>query len=383
MNFRHHPLWILTLWGVGVLLGCPWGRAESLTAYVGTYTGGGSRGIYAFAFDTDTGDTGTVRLVAGSQNPSFLALHPKAKVIYAVNELDEVEGEPGGGLSAFAILDDGSLQILNQVSTVGGSPCHLAVTPGGGAVLVANYGGGSVVSYRLEADGRIGSRASFVQHRGSSVDPARQTGPHAHGVHLDPAGRFAFVPDLGLDQVRVYRVDPATGVLTPHEPASASLDPGSGPRHVALHPDGTFAWALNELRSTVTAFRLDSRAGVLTPVATVSTLPKEYRGNNSTAEIMVHPRGRFLYASNRGHDSVAVFVIDPKTGELDPVQHQPTGGRTPRNFNLTPDGRWLLAAGQGSDNVTVFQVDETTGRLRRHGAGVVVPSPVCLVFVEP
>ncbi|HSH17117.1 MAG TPA: lactonase family protein, partial [Verrucomicrobiae bacterium] len=272
------------------------------------------------------------------------------------------------------------LTLLNHAPTAGGAPCHLTLGSQGRAVLVANYSGGSIISYRLEADGRIGSRASFIQHTGSSVNQRRQEAPHAHGIYLDARDRFAYVPDLGIDEVVIYRFDAATGELELNSPAGVKLPPGSGPRHFALHPTKPLAWSLNELLSTVTALEVNPTTGALTAGITVSTLPAGFVGGNSTAEIFVHPTGRFLYASNRGHDSIAVFTIDETSGALSLVQHQPISGKTPRSFALDPTGRWLLAAAQGSDVVNVFRVDPASGRLATKPASVAVPVPVCLVF---
>jgi 6-phosphogluconolactonase len=352
---------------------------EAHTVYVGTYTGAKSEGIYAFTFDPANGTAGNARLVAKTPSPSFLALHPNGRFLYAVNEVGEWHGEKGGGLSAFKIEADGGLTLLNHAPTAGGAPCHLTLDSQGRAVLVANYSGGSVISYRLEADGRIGARASFSQHTGSSVNQ-RQEAPHAHGIYLDSQDRFAYVPDLGIDEVVIYRFDATTGELKPNTPAGVKLPPGSGPRHFALHPTKPLAWSLNELLSTVTTLKLNPATGALTAETTVSTLPEGFTGGNSTAEIFVHPGGRFLYASNRGHDSIAVFTIDEFSGALSLVQNQPIGGKTPRSFALDPAGRWLLAAAQGSDVVNVFRIDSDSGRLATTPATVAVPVPVCLVF---
>lgn len=355
--------------------------ADQFTVYVGTYTGAKSKGIYAFDFNAGTGQAGEARLVAEIASPSFLALHPNGKLLYAVNEVAEVNGEKGGGLSAFKIEADGNLTLLNQASTVGGGPCHLTVDSKGRAVLVANYGGGSVVSYQLAADGRLGKRASFIQHTGSSVNQRRQEAPHAHGIYLDAKDRFAYVPDLGLDKVLVYNFDGSTGELKANDLAAGVLPPGSGPRHFAQHPAKPLAWSLNEMLSTVTTMRVDEASGGLKAGDTVSTLPAGLVvEGNSTAEIFVHPGGKFLYASNRGHDSIAVFAVNEMDGTLTSLQHQPIGGRTPRNFALDPSGRWLLAAAQGSDVVTVFQIDGASGRLTPTAGLVAAPTPVCLVF---
>ena len=231
-------------------------------------------------------------------------------------------------------------------------------------------------------DGRLGEASAVVQHKGSSVNRERQAEPHAHSIDLDAANRFALVDDLGLDKVLVYRFDPARGTLAPHEPPSASVAPGAGPRHLAFHPDGRHVYVINEMQSTITAFRYDPERGVLDQAQTLSTLPAGVapRPEYSTAEIRVHPSGRFLYGSNRGHDSIAVFGIDRETGALTPIEHVPTGGKTPRNFTLDPTGAYLLAANQGSDSVVVFRVDAESGRLKATGQALHVGSPVCVTF---
>jgi 6-phosphogluconolactonase len=356
---------------------------EPVSVYAGTYTGPKSKGIYRFEFDSTTGTPGSLMLAAETPSPSFLALHPNGKLLYAVNEVNEFKGEKGGALSAFAIGKEGTLSLLNQASTGGPGPCHLSVDSQGKVVIAANYSGGSVISYRLNPDGRIGSRGSFIQHTGSSVNRQRQEGPHAHGAYLDAKDRFVYVPDLGLDKIMIYRLDGARGDLKPNDPPAGILPPGSGPRHFALHPRLPFAWSINELLSTVTTFTVNNLTGALDAVASVPALPGDFTGQSSTAEIFIHPNGRFLYGSNRGHDSIAVFAIDDSTGRLTLVQHQPIGGRAPRGFAIDPTGRWLLAAAQDSDVVNVFKIDAATGRLSSTPGTIKVPAPVCLVFHAP
>jgi 6-phosphogluconolactonase len=356
--------------------------AGTLRVYIGTYTRGASKGIYLAQLDTATGKLDTPVLAAEAKNPSFLAIHPNRRFLYAVGELGNFEGKPAGAVGAFAFEESGKLRPLNQQSSGGAGPCHLVVDPSGRNVLVANYSGGSVACLPIRDDGSLGPATSFIQHEGSSVDPRRQKGPHAHSINLDAAGRFAFVPDLGLDKVLIYRLDAAAGKLAPNAPPFARLDPGAGPRHFAFHPNGRYAYVINEMASTVTAFSYDAARGALKPLQTVSTLPGGFEGNNTTAEVVVHPSGRFLYGSNRGHDSIAVFSIDPATGKLAPLGHTSTRGRTPRNFNLDPTGTWLLAANQSTDNVAVFRVDARTGKLRPTGQSVTVGAPVCIEMLR-
>ena len=358
-------------------------QATGVLVYFGTYTGPRSKGIYVSRFDPTTGRLTPAELAAETPNPAFLALHPEGRFLYAVNEVGEFQGKPTGSVSGFAIdAASGRLTLLNQSSSMGPGPCHLTVDRGGHSLLVANYDGGSVAALPIGADGRLGVASAFVQHRGSSVNLERQASPHAHSIDLDAANRFALVDDLGLDKVLVYRFDPARGALEPHEPPSVSLAPGAGPRHLAFHPDGRHVYVINELASTVTVFRYEPERGALREEQTVSTLPAGVtpRPEYSTAEIQVHPSGRFLYGSNRGHDSIAVFAVDRTTGGLTPIEHVPTGGKKPRHFALDPTGAYLLAANQDSDSVVVFRVSETSGRLAPTGQKLRVGSPVCVTF---
>ena len=357
--------------------------AEQYLVYVGTYTGAKSKGIHAFRTDTATGVIEELGLVAETANPTFLAVHPDGRHLYAANEVGQFDGKPGGGVTAFEIdLRSGALKETSRSSTVGGGPCHLVVDRTGRQVLVANYGGGSVASLPLDAAGRVGAHSAFIQHRGSSANPARQKEPHAHSINVSPDNRFAFAADLGTDRVYAYSLDPAKGLVSPAMDSSPALAPGSGPRHFAFHPSGRFAYVINEMLSTVTAFRYEAAKGALTAVQTIGTLPEGWQGSSSTAEVVVHPNGRFLYGSNRGHDSLAIYSIDGATGRLTLVGHEPTGGKTPRNFNLDPTGTTLWAANQSTDNIVIFSVDGATGRLKRTGQELKMGSPVCVKFVR-
>jgi 6-phosphogluconolactonase len=275
----------------------------------------------------------------------------------------------------------GKLTALNTVASRGGDPCFVTVDHAGKHVLVANYGGGSVAVLPVEADGKLGEASDFKQHLGSSVDPKRQSEPHAHSIVLTPDNKFAVVNDLGLDKLLVYRYDSQKGTLTPNDPPSGSIKPGSGPRHFALAPNGRFAYAINEMGNTVTAFDWNGDLGTFHEIQTVSTLPKGFTGHSTTAEIAVHPSGRFLYGSNRGHDSIAVFAIDPAKGTLTMVENVLTQGKEPRNFAIDPTGTHLFAANQNSNTVVVFRVNPKTGRLTPSGQKLDVPSPVCVTFV--
>jgi len=372
-----------------LICGCAAGRSPSAgvvptkyRAYVGTYTGAKSQGIYTFTFDAVTGEMGPVELAAQTVNPSFLAVAPNQKRLYAVGEIAEA-GKKGGVVSAFAIQVDGKLTLLNQVSTVGAGPCHLTVDNTGRMVLAANYGGGSVVSFPIQADGLLGEHAGFVQHTGRSVTP-RQSQPNAHSVNISPDNRFVFVADLGLDQVLTYKIDPANATFVPHDPALVKITPGSGPRHLCFHPNGRFAYVINEIALTVTAFSFDAKRGTLAEIQTISTLPAAdaaaLKSSWSTAEIAVHPNGKFLYGSNRGHDTIAVYGI-AEDGKLTLVQNAAAEVKVPRHFALDPTGLWLFTEGQKSGDVALFRVDAGTGFLTYTGKRLEVGSPVCLKFI--
>ena len=359
-------------------------NAGDRTMYVGTYTRGASKGIYAYHFDSSTGKTTPIGLVAETENPSFLAIHPNQRFLYAANEISMYEGQAAGSVSAFAIdAATHALKLLNRVSSRGAGPCHVAVDKTGKWLFAANYDSGSVAAFPIHEDGSLGEASAFFQQTGTSVNKERQSGPHAHVVALSPDNRFALVADLGLDRVFSYRVDSAKGGLVPNDPPFVALAPGSGPRHVAFRPDAKFVYSLNEMLSTVTAFRYDASRGSLKELQTLSTLPNGWSGNNSTAEIVVHPNARFLYASNRGDDSIAIFRIDPSRGTLMFVGRTPTQGKTPRNFAIDPSGTFLLAANQDSSSIVTFRVDPATGRLTPTGDMLEVPSPVCILFAEP
>lgn len=357
------------------------GRGEYFV-YIGTYTGPQSKGIYSYRFNTGTGKLTPIGLAAETEGPSFLAVHPNRRFLYAVNEINSYNGQKGGAVSAFVIdPKTGKLTFLNKVSSRGAGPCHLVVDKTGRNILVANYGGGSVAVLPVKRDGRLGDATAFVQHSGAGANPKRQSGPHGHCVTLSRNNRFAVVADLGLDEVLVYRFDPRRGALTPNDPPFAKVNPGAGPRHFAFHPTERFAYVINEMQSTVTAFTYDANSGVLKELQTLSTLPSDFSGNNSTAELEAHPSGKYLYGSNRGHDSIAVFAIDAAKGTLTPSAHVSTQGKTPRNFSVDPTGAYLFAANQNSGNVVVFRIDPNTGKPAATGESVQVASPVCVKFV--
>lgn len=351
----------------------PVAGAASWRVYVGTYTSGERKGIYRLAFDDVSGATTLEGVAAETKNPSFLALHPTKPVLYAC-----AEEEAGAGVAAYAVDDaTGGLALLNH-QPAGGSACHVSVSPDGRYVGVANYGAGSCAVYPVGEHGSLGPALATFQHEGNSVNPKRQTGPHAHSANFDPAGRFLIVPDLGMDKLLVYRFA-ATSVV-PNDPPFASVEPGSGPRHFAFHPTKPWAYVVNEMGNTVTVFQWDAEKGMLAAIQTVGTLPEEFREESTAAHIEVHPSGKFLYVSNRGHDSIAAFAMDQVTGTLTARGQTKTGGKTPRNFTQEPSGKYLLAANQNSNDLFVFAIDQETGALTPTGTSIAVPMPVCVVF---
>jgi len=353
--------------------------------YVGTYTAEGSEsnGIYAFHFDSATGLIASVGLAAKTVNPSFLAVHPNHRFLYAVNEVSNYNGEKSGAVSAFAIDHaTGKLTLLNQVASRGGDPCYISLDKTGKYLMVANYAGGSVAAFPLLEDGRLGEASAFVQHAGRGTNPERQEAPHAHSIDVSPDNRFAIVDDLGLDETLSYRFDAAKGSLTPSAEATvAKAVPGAGPRHFALNPDGKFAYVIDEMASTVSVFRYDAASGELQPLQTISALPKDFSGHSEAAEIQVHPSGKFLYASNRGHDSIGVFAIDRDKGTLAPIEYVSTKGASPRHFEIDPTGSLLFAANEKSDNIVIFHINPHTGRLTPTGKTLELSQPVCIKFV--
>lgn len=357
---------------------------KTLPFFIGTYTDGASKGIYHSELNLETGAFRPVELAGETNNPSFLAIHPSKSWLFAVNEIDAFIGRDSGSVSAFAI-DPAThkLRFLNAQASGGAAPCHLVIDRSGKHVLVANYGGGSVGSLPIGEDGQIGSATSIIQNVGASVDLARQQAPHAHSINLDAANRFAFVADLGLDKILSFRFDPASGTLRKNEAAPATIiAPGAGPRHFAFHPQGKFAYVINEIALSITAMNYDAATGALSPMQTISTLPPGTTGQDlSTAEVVISPNGKFLYGSNRGHHSIAVFQVDEAKGTLRFVEAESTQGRNPRNFVVDPTGRYLLAENQDSDSIVSFRIDPNSGALDPTGHRVEVPKPVCIRFL--
>jgi 6-phosphogluconolactonase len=346
---------------------------------VGTYTSDKNEGIYVYHLDLSSGALKLVSKAAGVENPFFLAIDSRQSRLYATNVVETYEGRPGGAVSAVSIdPKTGGLTFLNQQPSRGTVPCYLSIDRTGQYVLTANYGSGSVAVLPIREDGQLGPATDAVQHEGSSVDPERQEGPHVHAVVLDPASRYAFAADLGTDRVMIYQFDSTQGRLKPGEQPFAQVQAGAGPRHFAFHPNGRYAYLINELDSTFTVFAYDAGRGTLKEVQTLSTLPGGFTDKSYCADVQVYPSGRFLYGSNRGHDSVAIFAIDEATGRLTLVGHEPTQGHFPWNLAIDPTDTFLLVANQRGDSVVSFRIDRQTGRLQATGQATRVPKPVCL-----
>ena len=365
--------------------GWPSPAADELLVYFGTYTGAKSKGIYVSRLDVVTGTLSAPQLAAEARNPSFLAVRSQGDYLYAVNEIDTFGGKPAGSVSAFAINKvTGILTPLNQARSAGAGPAHLSLDASGRNVLVANYRGGSIAVLPIARDGKVGAPLSFVQHTGSSVNPERQRQPHAHQIIVDPSNRFAYVADLGIDKMMIYRFDAAKPALAAATPPSAAMKPGAGPRHAAISAAGQFVYVINELDCTVAVFRREASTGGLDAVQTVSSLPPGVKQEKtfSTAEVALSPSGSVLYGSNRGHDSISVFAVDKDSGRLTFIANTPTGGKTPRGFAIEPGGHFLIAANQHSDSVVVFAIDRATGKLSSVGA-ITVDTPVDVKIVKP
>jgi 6-phosphogluconolactonase len=352
--------------------------AKEILAFIGTYTRGKSEGVYTYRLDPATGALSYVSVAKGLVNPSFVAIHPQWHTLYAVNEVSELGGKPGGGVAALRIEANGALTLLSQQSTIGKGPCHVSVDHSGKMVMVANYGSGSVAAYLVQADGSLGEASDFHQHAGSSVDSRRQTGPHAHSIQPDPPNRYALTPDLGMDKVIIYKMDLAAGKLLPNAVPFFTTHPGDGPRHLDFSPDGKYVYIITEMGNSMIACAYNAATGALQELQTLATLPEGYSERSHCADVHVSPNNKFLYGSNRGHDSLAIYAIDQATGKLTTVGHASTQGKTPRNFSLSPDGAFLYAANQDTDNIVAYRVNAQTGQLTPTGRVVEVGAPVCI-----
>ncbi|MBN1998404.1 lactonase family protein [candidate division KSB1 bacterium] len=355
-----------------------------MIVYVGSYTSNPSEGIYVYQMDRESGELTLKHTVGNITNPSFLTLDSQHRFLYAVQEVSNYNGEFQGAVSAF-LVDQKSWNLtpINSQPSFGTSPCYVAVDGNDHFAMLANYSSGTLALYPLKEDGSLASASHVVQHEGSSVNKNRQNEPHAHSVNPAPNNRFVLAADLGIDKILVYQLDSAGGKLLPNDPPSVSTQPGAGPRHFTFSPDGRFCYVINELNSSLAVYSWDAEAGELKSVETFSTLPQDYKGTNSCADVHITPDGRFLYGSNRGLDSLSIFSIDSETGKLTPAGYQSTMGQTPRNFAIDPTGTFLLVANQNSDNVVVFRINKQSGELTETGCVVSVSKPVCIKVVLP
>lgn len=351
--------------------------------FIGTYTGKGGEGVYTCRFNPETGKITSPDLAIATKNPSFIAIHPKGGFLYAVNEVGKFNREQTGAVSTFSIeRGTGKLSFLSQVSSMGANPAHLSLDNNGKFLLVANYSGGNFAIFPIDCDGLPEKPSSFIQNKGSGPNTGRQEGPHAHYISVSKDNRFVMVADLGIDKVVVYPFDEDKGTLDTANPVFIQLSPGSGPRHFTFNTTSNFLYVLNELTSNIAVFHFDTATAATQPIQTITTLPAGFTGENTCAEILTSADGRFIYASNRGHNSIVQFAINTETGSLTPVDWFPTGGQTPRHFAIDPTGRWLFAANQNSGNITLFRIDPETGRLVATNKEIKVKTPVCVTFME-
>jgi 6-phosphogluconolactonase len=345
--------------------------------YIGTYTKKTSQGVYVYHWNPESGEMADMALAAKTPNPSFLTLSPNHNNLYAVNEKDHTDGN----VSAFAIdHSDGKLVEKNVVPSGGSAPCNLTADHTGQALFVANYGSGSVSSYKILPGGSLSQPVSNILFKGHSVDPERQKEPHTHCTTVSPENKFLLVNDLGLDRIMVFHFDPKTAKLTPNDPPYYSATPGSGPRNLTFHPNGKWAYSIAEMGSVVECMNWDGAKGMLTRFQVISSMPKEHKSPTDAATVQVHPNGRFLYGSNRGDDSITAFAIDPTNGHLTLIQRISCEGGSPRHFAVAPDGKWLIAANQDTANIVILKCDPQTGKLASTGRQYPLDSPVCVVF---
>ncbi|MDQ3395268.1 MAG: beta-propeller fold lactonase family protein [Bacteroidota bacterium] len=348
--------------------------------YIGTYTDGNSEGIYLYKLDVATGELKHVNTTRGVDNPSFLAFDPGKEFLYAVNEVTDFKGTASGAVSAFLIdKKTGELSFLNQQSTHGGAPCYVQVDKSGKSLLVANYEGGNVAIFPIQSNGHIGEATKVIDQ--NNANKGKKDQAHAHCIVTDPENKFAVAADLGMDKLFIYKLDANTATLIPNEPYSISTKKGAGPRHFTFNKNGKYAYGINELNSTLTAYSYNKKKGKLTEIQTVSTLPENYEGESYCADVHISPNGKFLYGSNRGHNSIVVFSIDQKSGQLSLVEHSSTLGNWPRNFAINPSGKILLVANQKSDDIFTFFIDSKNGKLTASGKKIQLASPVFLTVV--
>ncbi|AQQ71989.1 6-phosphogluconolactonase [Limihaloglobus sulfuriphilus] len=353
-------------------------NAETIPFYIGTYTSNTkSRGIYRSELDLQTGEMSEPQLAAETLNPSFVAVNHNGSALYAVSKTDSE-----GRVNAFNIVEStGELEIIDSQSSKGVSPCYVSIDPSGSNLLIANYSSGSITVLPIGKDARVEPPACSIAHEGKSENAKRQEAPHAHSIITSPDGRYVFAADLGIDKIMVYKLDKDAGKLTPAGDLFAKLRPGSGPRHMAFHPNGKFFYVINELNSTITAFGYDYKTAQLSEIETITTLPRSFSGTNLTAQICVHPSGKYLYGSNRGHDSIAAYQINSGNGTLSLIEIETDGINEPRNFNIEPNGNFLVCANQHAGSLITFRIDFETGKLEKTPHKINVPSPVCVDFV--
>jgi 6-phosphogluconolactonase len=359
-------------------------QTKPLFVYFGTYTKEKSRGIYVARFDSKTGVLSPAELAVEAANPSFLAFHPNHRYVYSVGNARGSAEKPPGTIKAFAIdPDSGKLTFLNEQVAGSVATTEVSVDATGRNLLTVSYNEAFASVFSIQNDGTVGERTAHLTYTGSGVDKERQTAPHPHSINLDPSNRFVIVPDLGTDKVMQYRFDPAKGTLESNEPAFVAAHPGAGPRHLSFHPNGRYAYVITEMAATMTAYQWDATHGTLSEIEDAKTLPEDFHGANRAAEVVVHPSGRFLYASNRGHDSIAVFSISPETGRLTFVERQGKGIKYPRGYAIDPTGQWLICANMEADNATVFRIAPDTGKLIPTNQTIAVPQSVCVRFFSP
>lgn len=354
---------------------------KQFSFYIGTNTNRVDEGIYFCSFNSESGQFTIPQLAIEALNPNFIAFHPSGNFLYTVGDSNSPEPQKSGCVSAFSICKrTGKLSLINQVPSCGQTPCHIILDKAGKYVLVSNYSTGNLAVLPVGADGRLSEASTTIQHVGSSINSSRQQGPHIHSITLDPQNSFVFVADLGLDKIKIYRFNSDSGGVESDNMPCISLASGSGPRHFAFHPSGNYAYVINEMSNTITAFNYNPSNGVLSEVQTILTVPNGYKGDTYTSEIQVHPSGIYLYGSNRGHDSIAVFRIDNK-GTLTLVDIQPCGGKWPRHFSIDPTGNWMLVGNEHSNRINLFSIDSKTGKLTQTESFISVPSPVCIKFL--
>jgi 6-phosphogluconolactonase len=349
--------------------------------YVGTFSTRGSEGIYVFDLDPSSGEHRLTQTMSGVESPSFLALHPNGRYLYSVNRGTVIPGENWGGISAFAIEgEDRRLRLLNEQTSYGADACHVHLDASGAMLFAANYSGGNMAAYRVAPDGRVGELIDAPAFEGSSVRTDRQKAPHPHACVRSPDNRYVYVPDLGADRIWAFRIQPRQGKMRPAKAPHTAVEAGAGPRHFTFHPNGRWAFLAEELGSAVSVYRYQPKTGALEFHWRSSTLPADFSEANTVADIHAHPNGRFLYVSNRGHDSIALFIVDPESGAIQARGHYSAQGRHPRNFAIHPSGQYLFVANRDTDNIAILAIDPDTGELYFTGRDISVPAPVCVVF---